>query len=51
MDQNAIRGIYNRAEYLEQRRAMMCWWSDHIEQAATGNLSLSSNVAFLKARG
>ena len=51
MDQNAIRGIYNRAEYLEQRRAMMCWWSDHIEQAATGNLSLSSNVAFLKPRG
>jgi len=36
VDQNAIRGIYNRAEYLEQRRKMMQWWSDHIEEAATG---------------
>jgi integrase len=51
VDQNAIRAAYNRAEYLERRRVMMCWWSDHIEQAATGKLSLSSNVAFLNARG
>ena len=43
IDQNAIRGIYNKAEYLEQRRVMMQWWSDHIEQAATGDFSLSSN--------
>jgi integrase len=51
VDQNAIRAAYNRAEYLERRRVMMCWWSDHIEQAATGNLSLSSNVTFLKSLG
>lgn len=36
VDPNAIRGIYNRAEYIEQRRVMLQWWSDHIEEAATG---------------
>jgi len=27
---DAVRNIYNRAEYLEQRRKMMQWWSDWI---------------------
>ena len=40
-DKNDVRGAYNRAEYLERRRTMMRWWSDHIEAAAEGNLSLS----------
>jgi hypothetical protein len=35
VDKNSVRGAYNFAEYLERRRVMMCWWSDHIEQAAT----------------
>jgi integrase len=43
IDQNSIRAAYNRAEYLEQRRVMMQWWSDHIYDAATGNLNLSSS--------
>ncbi len=38
VDSNSIRAIYNRAEYLEQRRTMMNWWSEHIEQCATGQL-------------
>lgn len=40
-DKNDVRGAYNRAEYLERRRVMMRWWSDYIEAAAEGNLSLS----------
>jgi len=28
VDNNSIRGVYNRAEYLEQRRVMMQWWGD-----------------------
>ena len=40
-DKNDVRGAYNRAEYLERRRIMMRWWSDYIEAAAEGNLSLS----------
>jgi integrase len=50
-DKNDVRSAYNRAEYLDRRRVMMCWWSDHIEQAATGKLSLSSNLAFLNTGG
>jgi integrase len=41
IDKNAIRAAYNRAQYLERRRVMMAWWSDHIEQAAMGNLSIA----------
>lgn len=41
VDKNAIRAAYNRSDYLEQRKIMMQWWSDHIETAAQGNVSLS----------
>lgn len=40
-DKNAIRAAYNRSDYLEKRKKMMQWWSDHIEAAAEGNLSLT----------
>jgi len=38
---NEVRKAYNRATYLERRRPMMQWWSEHIEKSATGNMSLS----------
>ncbi|RDH80798.1 MAG: integrase [endosymbiont of Galathealinum brachiosum] len=38
---NEVRNAYNRALYLERRKPMMQWWSDHIEKAATGNMSLA----------
>jgi len=41
IDKNSIRAAYNRSDYLEKRKIMMQWWSDHIEQAATGNISLT----------
>ncbi len=50
LDPNEIRRAYNRAEYLERRRVMMCWWSGHIEQAATGNMSLSGTRAMRVAK-
>jgi integrase len=43
IDSNEVRRAYNRTEYLERRKALMVWWSDHIEKAATGNMSLSAN--------
>jgi integrase len=49
-DKNSIRATYNRAEYLKRRRIMMQWWSDHIEQAAIGNLSVTGRKQ-LKAVG
>ncbi|MFT6909542.1 MAG: integrase [Oleiphilaceae bacterium] len=42
VDKNTIRKIYNRAEYLEPRKIMLSWWSEHIEQAANGNMSLAN---------
>ncbi len=51
VDSNEVRAAYNRAEYLEQRRVMMNWWSKHIEQAATGNMSLAAGTKALRAVG
>ncbi len=31
MERNKIRGAYNRAEYLPERRIMMRWWADHLD--------------------
>ncbi|MDE1348543.1 integrase domain-containing protein [Vibrio aestuarianus] len=41
VDKNEVRRAYNRAEYLERRRTLMCWWSEHIENASTGNISIA----------
>jgi integrase len=40
VDKNEVRRAYNRAEYLERRRCLMEWWSQHIDRAATGNMSI-----------
>ncbi len=39
VDKNEVRRAYNRSEYLEQRRKLMCWWSEYIQQAETGKKS------------
>jgi integrase len=31
VDKDEVRRTYNRTDYLERRRVMMCWWSEHIE--------------------
>ncbi|MDF7670136.1 integrase domain-containing protein [Orbaceae bacterium ESL0721] len=43
VDANSVRRAYNRATYLEQRRVMLDWWGDFVEQASKGNVSLSGN--------
>ena len=30
-----VRGAYNHAEYLEERRELLQWWSDHLENFRT----------------
>ena len=42
---NEVRNAYNRAEYIERRIPLMNWWSEHIEKAATGNMSLTGTRA------
>ena len=32
-EQNEVRRAYNRAEYIERRKVLMCWWSEHIKAA------------------
>jgi len=49
IDQNEVRRAYNRSDYLERRRVMMAWWSEHIESAAKGNFSLSADTKMLRA--
>jgi integrase len=46
---NEVRNTYNRAEYIERRKPVMAWWSDYIENAAFGDISLSGNVRQFKA--
>lgn len=36
-DRNKIRSVYNHAEYLPERRKMMCVWSDYLDQLKAGN--------------
>jgi integrase len=39
VERDEVRAAYNAAEYLPQRRQMMCWWADYLdEQADLGNL-------------
>nr|WP_298118101.1 integrase domain-containing protein [uncultured Pseudomonas sp.] len=42
VDKDEVRSAYNRADYIERRRPMMAWWSEHIQNAATGSLSASA---------
>jgi integrase len=42
VDKDEVRSAYNRADYIERRRPMMAWWSEHIQEAAIGNLSVSA---------
>ena len=51
VDKNEVRRAYNRAEYLERRRVLMCWWSQHIESASYGKMSLSGKYKNLNVVG
>lgn len=42
VDKDEVRSAYNRADYIERRRPMMAWWSEYIQKAATGNLSVTA---------
>ncbi len=43
VDKNAIRKAYNRSKYLKPRTALMCWWSNHIENCSKGSLGIASS--------
>ena len=35
-ERNKIRAAYHRSEYLKERRKMMDWWADYLDQLKTG---------------
>ena len=47
VDKNTIRDIYNNAEYLEERRNVMQWWSDYIISASKNTFILAKNQNLL----
>ena len=32
VEKNQIRAAYNRAEYLDERRKILQWWADHLDE-------------------
>lgn len=36
-ERKKVRGIYNHAEYLPERRKMMQWWADYLDKATAGS--------------
>jgi integrase len=36
-DKNRVRGIYNRAEYVEERREMLQFWADCLDGLKAGS--------------
>lgn len=35
---DGVAGVYNKAQYIEQRRVMMQWYADHLDQLEQGNV-------------
>lgn len=35
-NKNKVRRAYNHAQYLEERREIMQWWSDYLEEQLSG---------------
>jgi integrase len=48
-EQNEVRKAYNRTQYIERRKALMHWWSEHIENAITGKIPTITNIKQFKA--
>jgi integrase len=37
-ERNKVRAAYNHAQYLPERRKMMQWWGDYLDEARTGKV-------------
>ncbi len=42
-ERNAVRGAYNRAEYLKERTRMMQWWADYLDSLVNGSKVIVGN--------
>jgi len=41
VDKDKVRSAYNRTDYLERRKVIMTWWSNHISEASQGSNSIT----------
>ena len=48
LDPNEQRRTYNRTDYFKQRRVMMDWWSNQIDEASTGNMNMAARAENLE---
>jgi integrase len=48
---NQVRNAYNRADYMKRRIPLMNWWSEHIENASSGSLSITGNKTLKVVNG
>lgn len=46
-----VSQVYNKATYLNQRIKIMEWWSNHIEQASIGNMSVTGRMGLKVVNG
>ncbi|MEC7222235.1 MAG: integrase, partial [SAR324 cluster bacterium] len=37
VETNEVRGAYNRAQYMDERRRLLQWWADQLDQAEQGS--------------
>lgn len=46
-EKNKVRGAYNHAQYLKERREMVQWWADHLDKLGKNGevIELKSDVA------
>lgn len=42
-ERNQVRAAYNHAQYLPQRRLMMNWWADYLEDAPSSDIVVRGN--------
>ena len=43
--EEGVSGVYNKAQYLEQRKVMMQWYADYLDALARGNAAALSKRA------
>ena len=40
VEANEVRGAYNRAQYLNERRRLLQWWADQLDEAHAKSMAL-----------
>jgi integrase len=45
IEQNKIRGAYNHAEYLDERRKMLSWWGSYLSENSPGGVFITTKAA------